>query len=651
VAAGQLDLARTISGRARNPDVQNVMSLIRACGLEGDSKGALDLLRDLHGRGEADVSAYNCTLDVCVSSGDVEATQTLFKEMRSEGRVDAVSYNILLKQHVGTDGACSVQADALLADMYKAGFKPNTATHNSIISGAMAAGDFARAWRTIELMETSHGVDAYTLSILFKGYKKAKRSMDAQTFDWAMGMIRKHKVTIDEVLVNVALEACGCLRDAARLAAALEILVGQGGWAMPRQCGMHTYGALIKAYGQSRQLGAAWKLWQEVTQARGLVASEQLYGQMIDVLVSSDRLPDALQLFQEMKAVHKEHLDSQGFSVAFAMIIRGHAQRKECQQALECYDEMRLHNVKAGLVVFNTLIDACSRVGDMTGAARLFSDMVESECVPDLITYSTLIKGYCVCGDVQQALELFEVMRSKNIKPDAIVFNSLLDGCAKQQLPQVCEQVIRDMVDAGVTPSNYSASILIKLHGRCHDVEAAFRVIEEYPKKYGFRPNVPVYTCLMATCIGNSRLDLAMELRTRMVQEGIFPDEKTNSTLLRGALKASSVEQCMIIVNAALEQGSGRNLLDAELAQSVLNLIQRRHVWDTYGTKLLEQLRSVGVLVQSPRSGQNQQQRPQQNQQRRQPQQQQQQQQQQQRPQQNGTGARQTPPRRSSPVE
>merc|ERR1740117_89520 len=376
---------------------------------------------------------------------------------------------------------------------------------------------------------------------------------------------------------------------------------------MPRQCGMHTYGALIKAYGQSRQLGAAWKLWQEVTQARGLVASEQLYGQMIDVLVSSDRLPDALQLFQEMKSVHKEHLDSQGFSVAFAMIIRGHAQRKECQQALECYDEMKLHNVKAGLVVFNTLIDACSRVGDMTGAAELFGDMLESECVPDLITYSTLIKGYCVCGDVQQALELFAVMRSKDIKPDAIVFNSLLDGCAKQQLPQVCEQVIQDMVDAGVTPSNYSASILIKLHGRCHDVEAAFRVIEEYPKKYGFRPNVPVYTCLMATCIGNGRLDLAMELRTRMVQEGIFPDEKTNSTLLRGALKASSVEQCMIIVRAALEQG-GRCLLDEELVQSVLSLIQRRRLWEVHGADLMERLRAAGLSLQAPREQPRQQQ-------------------------------------------
>jgi pentatricopeptide repeat protein len=608
VQAGKLDLARLIFGRARNPDVQNCMSLIRACGQEGDLQQALKLLHGLCDRGEADTSAYNCTLDVCVSCGDIEATQSLFEEMRTSGNVDAVSYNILLKQPVNTEGGSSAQqADAVLEEMSKGGLRPNIATYNSIISSAVATGDFDRAWQTVELMECGQGVDAYTLSIVFKGYRRAKQIMDTKTFDRTMGLIRKYKVSVDEVLVNVALEACSCLRDPARLAATLETLVGRGGWALPRQCGMHTYGTLIKAFGQSRQLNRAWQLWQEITVQRGLVATEQLYGQMIDVLVSAERLDDALVLFAAMKDVHKDRLESQGFSVAYAMIVRGYARRNESAKALQCYEEMKSQRVKCGLVVFNTLIDACCRVGDMDGAAQLFTDMVDQECVPDVITYSTLIKGYCVCGELDKALELFGLMRKKDIKPDAIVFNSLLDGCAKQQLPQLCEQVIRDMVDAGVSPSNYSASILIKLHGRCHDVDAAFRVIEEYPQKYGFRPNMAVYTCLMATCIGNNRLDLAMDLRVRMVQEGILPDNKTYSTLLRGTLKAGSVEQCVLTVRAALEQG-GRCLLDEELVQSVLSLIQRRRVWEVHGADLMERLRAAGLSVQTPREQPRQQQ-------------------------------------------
>lgn len=252
-----------------------------------------------------------------------------------------------------------------------------------------------------------------------------------------------------------------------------------------------------------------------------------------------------------------------------------------------------------GLVVFNTLIDACSRVGDMDAAARLFRDMVDADCVPDLITYSTLIKGYCVRGELDQAMELFACMRRKGILPDAIVFNSLLDGCAKKQMPALCEQVVQDMVQAGVTPSNHSASILIKLYGRCRDLDAAFRVINEMPKKYGFRPNAAVYTCLMSTCITSSRMDLAMDLRRRMIEEGTSLDEKTYSTLLRGALRSSSVEQCVLLIHAALDQGGSR-LLDEELVQGALLLIQRRRLWDERGRELFDRLREAGVSARCP---------------------------------------------------
>jgi len=118
------------------------------------------------------------------------------------------------------------------------------------------------------------------------------------------------------------------------------------------------------------------------------------------------------------------------------------------------------------------------------------------------------------------------------------------------------------------------------------------------PKKYGFRPNAAVYTCLMSTCISNGRFDLAMGLHARMVETRCRLDEKTYSTLLRGALRAGSVDQCMQLVHAALDQG-GRGLLDEDLVKSVLLLIQRRHLWEEHGQHVLDRLREVGHPVKS----------------------------------------------------
>merc|ERR1719399_141695 len=102
------------------------------------------------------------------------------------------------------------------------------------------------------------------------------------------------------------------------------------------------------------------------------------------------------------------------------------------------------------------------------------------------------------------------------------------------------------------------------------------------PQKFNFRPNAAVYTCLMSTCIANGRLDAAMDLRLKMLEEKIYPDQKTYTTLLRGALRAGSVELCSLLIHAALDQGT-RGLLDEELAQGVLILVQRRRLWGEYG--------------------------------------------------------------------
>merc|ERR1719198_940937 len=121
--------------------------------------------------------------------------------------------------------------------------------------------------------------------------------------------------------------------------------------------------------------------------------------------------------------------------------------------------------------------------------------------MPDLISYSTLIKGHCSRGDLEQGLQLLGLMQRRGIAPDAVLFNSILDGCAHKQMRTLTEQVLGDMEKAGIAPSNFTLSILIKLYGRCSDLEAAFSVVETFPGKYGFKVNAQVYTCLMSACI------------------------------------------------------------------------------------------------------------------------------------------------------
>jgi len=166
----------------------------------------------------------------------------------------------------------------------------------------------------------------------------------------------------------------------------------------------------------------------------------------------------------------------------------------------------------------------------------------------------------------------------------------------------MCEQVIRDMEEAGIKPSNHTVSILVKLYGRCRDLEAAFRCFEDLPRENGFKANAAVYTCLMSACIANNQLNRALGLRQQMVKERVALDQKTYSTLLRGALRVSNVEVAVDLIHAALDQRT-RDILEPELVQNVLFLISRRGQLEQQGRPLVQRLRENGIDASCPNDG------------------------------------------------
>lgn len=600
-------MSKASQGLTTARDSLNDAALLRAKIQEGDLTGALKLFDDLQANGRFfDAASANSLLDLCVTADDRSSAQRVFKVMQESGRLDTVSFNILLKMHTGPGGSID-EVNSILQDMKDKGFQPNTASYNSVLSGAFQVGDLARAWQIIETMERQGpSIDAYTIALVFKGYKTQRSTMEAVDFDRALDLLNRYSIKVDEVLVNSILEACFNLRDNKRLHTVMT-LFRRCGWVMPKRCNPNTCSVMLKAYGSTNQLQLALKLWDDVTQVQGMVPTEQMYAQLIDVLVTHGRFNDALQTFHDMRKTYPDKLQSSSFAVAFAMIIKGYTLQKDCVRAMQCYEEMKELGVTVGLVVLNTLTDACCRVGDMEAAGKLFQDMVSLDCKPDIITYSTLIKGYCLQGNLDKAMELFNTMRRKGIKPDAIVFNSLLDGCAKKEMPALCDQVVQDMVEAGVMPSNYTASILIKLYGRLHDLDAAFKVFDEMPVKYNFRPNLAVYTTLMFSCLWDGRVDLAMGLHQRMPQDGLSPDEKMYSTLLRGVIRAGNAEHVSTLMWEAIEafEKSGQRLVDDELAQNALQTIYRRKSWQKEGgDDLVNRLLAMGYRVQTPSGGQ-----------------------------------------------
>eukprot|EP00448_Togula_jolla_P000382 CAMPEP_0170613986 /NCGR_PEP_ID=MMETSP0224-20130122/24561_1 /TAXON_ID=285029 /ORGANISM="Togula jolla, Strain CCCM 725" /LENGTH=985 /DNA_ID=CAMNT_0010939617 /DNA_START=153 /DNA_END=3110 /DNA_ORIENTATION=- len=584
VESSRLDLARRLFKESGNPDLLNYMSLIRAAGRERDVEKALGLLSELEASPlRVDATAYNCVLEVCAACGDRASARDLLHHMKSAGCVDVVSYNTYLKMLLGHDALSEVSM--IIKEMRCLGIKPNVVTYNSLVNAAVGRHDLEGAWRLIsEMEEAGVWADAFTCSILMKGVRHAPCSED---LDRVLELVQQAKVTPDEVLTNCLLDACVRLRDAGRLNKVLDQFKATGVVPSP-----HARAMLLRAYGHAGQPDRVWSLWNELVSGSADGPDEQAFGSMIEACLAGGDLSGAASVFRG------QHLRLSTFpraSMVFSAFVKACAQVKSPNLAIDLYECVK-GEFACTKVTYNTLIDMLVRQSDSGRADAVFRDMALNAVTPDLITYSTMIKGHCARGDLEQGLQLLGLMQRRGISPDAVLFNSILDGCAHKQMRTLTEQVLRDMEAANIAPSNFTLSILIKLYGRCNDVEAAFEVVDTYPKMYGFKLNAQVYTCLMSACISNNALPRALEVYESMKASGCMTDGKTYQTLLSGCVRHSDLDAALSLIEDALSQGPAVRL-DKDVTEAVLLLAVRQGRSSDVAVPLLGRLRAAGVPV------------------------------------------------------
>lgn len=205
---------------------------------------------------------------------------------------------------------------------------------------------------------------------------------------------------------------------------------------------------------------------------------------------------------------------------------------------------MQKRNIDLSIVTYNTLLDCCARCCRMDGVPAIIEDMKKAKIKPNIITYSTMLKGHCQTGDISAAFKLGKEMREEaDLVPDEIMYNSLLDGCAQSSLVDDGLRVLREMEDAGVKPSNFTLSVLVKLMSRARRVDYAFELVQELSEKYHLSPNSHVYANLVQACCFSKQLQRGLKTLEEMMDRKVQPDKRTYSMLLRLAVQQSHFEK------------------------------------------------------------------------------------------------------------
>lgn len=514
---------------------------------------------------------YNSLLDACVQCNDVTSALKYFNDAKAKSLADVVSYNIVIKGQLAAGNSRAAQQ--LLTEMRASGLSAGLITYHSLLNAKVQVGDTREAWRLIEELKSAGLVpNAVTCSILLKAFV---RPCHANDLSWAMDLIESMESPMDEVLFASVAEACirtGRLDVLSQRMRKISETDGLRGLTAP------TYGSMIKAYGQAHDVEQVWVLWNEMSKRQVRPTSITL-GCMVEALVVNNCSDEAWTLVRKIA----DDKDDKALlnTVIYSTILKGFAMAKRSDRLMALYEEMRAKEIPCNTITYNTMLNAFAKCGDMHKVPKLLEDMKTANppVEPDIVTYSTMVKGFCAAGDVDRGMKLLHEMKDEGkLIPDEVMFNSLLDGCARQHRLDDATKLLEDMKQAGVSPSNYTLSIMVKLLGRGRRLNQAFSMVKSVCQEHGFRANVQVYTCLIQACFHNRQTAKALALHDQVVQEGCAFDQKAYVVLARGCLMAGAADKAAAVIRCAhhvpghgLQQCQGRAPgVDARCLEEVL---------------------------------------------------------------------------------
>jgi pentatricopeptide repeat protein len=544
LSCGRSSLANTLFA-ASPSDIAKHLTMIQKCAAEKNLQGAFDIFASLSRSGvDLNSVVYNSVLEACVQCHDFQAAENWMEKVKEAGMADVVSYNTLIKAHL-LDRKVS-KARALMEEMKQLGLQPNRVTYNELINSIIACrGSKDDMWSIVlEMRDAGIRPNQVTVSILLKHLNSQSSDEDVSS---TMDLINSMEEQMDEVLLSSVVEACVRVGKTDLLARKLKELQGSDRIIIN---GAHTFGSLIKAYGHASDVDGVWRCWKEM-RSRHIKPSSITLGCMVEALVRNSDADGAYDLIQQVQ--EDEQCHGVVNSVTYCSVLKGFTRQRQLDRAWTLYKEMSQKNIEMSVVTYNTLIDACARVGRMEHVPRLLEDMKKQAIQPNLITFSTIIKGHSQTGDIQAAFAVLDRMRQEtSLTPDEIMYNSLLDACAQQSLSSEGIRLLEEMEGSGVQPSNYTLSVVVKLMNRSRRVDQAFSLVRDISEKYGFKPNVHVYTNLIQACCSNRQLSRAMSTLETMVQEGVSPENRTYAVLTRASMLSNQPEQAVALLRGAL---------------------------------------------------------------------------------------------------
>jgi pentatricopeptide repeat protein len=266
------------------------------------------------------------------------------------------------------------------------------------------------------------------------------------------------------------------------------------------------------------------------------------YGTLIKCLCKANLMELALYYYEILK---KDDLIKD--EVIFNLLIDGCSKSQNIEQLKSVYYDMLNLSITPTIVTFNTIIDAYIRFKDLPSSWKIYEDIVKNRIKPDNFTFSTLFRGIRQSSHreyLYKSLQILEDLKSNNEQIDIILINVLLDSCiAMKEEKSTIElfEKVRTGYFTPVIPDIITFNTFIKGCAQMNLLESA-REAYNYMFTLSFiKPNDVTFNTMIDVCVRSSKMPEVWTIIEKMKEYGIKPDNFTYSTIIKGLNKNTNL--------------------------------------------------------------------------------------------------------------
>mmetsp|Transcript_55015 Transcript_55015/g.103074 ORF Transcript_55015/g.103074 Transcript_55015/m.103074 type:complete len:503 (-) Transcript_55015:250-1758(-) len=329
-------------------------------------------------------------------------------------------------------------------------------------------------------------------------------------------------------------------------------------------------------------------------------AEPQLYARVFEACVQAGDFDSAHRLAKQ--AAWTVPAGPRGASNVLAL-ARWLARRQNLEAAEQCLKQVREAGAAVDLRTMKSIIVVCAQLGRMDMGREVFDRLAVDNLRPDFAIYSAMIRGLCNVGKVEEALAYLERMHQSTILPDAMMFDVLLEGCVQQNFFKGAENLLSQMKELGMQPSNATLAACIRLYSSRGDLNRAMTMFQEMSHEYHLLPNACVYGALIAACVRNGKPELALSIHEQMAAVGCLPSARNYEQLIQCCMQLGWTARAVEVLDEALglrcppaparPTARPRTFIDPKVVEDLLALLARRKQVSSLGLALLKRLEEV----------------------------------------------------------